>query len=341
MSTNQDTHPFIDDSDLEDTKSDQVEDPSKVRFVPMETKPLFPSVIVADEEQKIADTAPLSKPQYDPGIMETIISKTPIEPPTAPSIQMVQRCHVGAIRHRNEDSCCVFVTENGGEETIPGIGLFVVADGMGGHYAGHEASRRASRLFMHHVLEKVYLPLLQRGRPSEYQEPIQDVMLRGVQVAHQALQNPDPDKDSGTTLTGALMVGKRLYVTHVGDTRAYLVTDERLEQITTDHSVVQRLIDAGQLTSEEAALYPQKNLLYRALGQQGTLDVDAYTRSLPKKGILFMCSDGLWGLVTNDVIYEVLRREVPLDEKADTLIEMALQAGGHDNITVVIVDFKV
>ncbi len=307
----------------------------------METKPLFPSVVMMDEDQKLLDTAPLAQQKYDPGILETVISRSVVELPLVPMIHVVQRSHVGAVRRRNEDSCCVFITENGGEEILPGIGLFVVADGMGGHYAGHEASRKASRFFMHHVLEKVYLPLLQRDGPSGYQEPIQEVMLRAVQVAHQSLQNPDPEKDSGTTLTAALMVGKRLYVAHVGDTRAYLVTEDAMEQITTDHSIVQRLIDAGQLTVDEAVMYPQKNLLYRALGQQGPLDVDAYTRSLPRKGMLFLCSDGLWGLLGDEIIREVLQRDVSLDEKADILVELAIKAGGHDNVTVIIVDFTV
>ena len=307
----------------------------------METRPLISPVIMAEDEQKLLNTAPLPPDRYNASIMETVISRTPIEFPVTPSIQVVQRCHVGAVRQRNEDSCCIFVTENGGQETLPVIGLFIVADGMGGHYAGHEASRKASRLFMRHVLEKVYLPLLQRDGPSGYQEPIQEVMLKAVQVAHQALQNPDPEKDSGTTLTSALMVGKRLYVAHVGDTRAYIVADGVMEQITTDHSIVQRLIDAGQLTSDEAALYPQKNLLYRALGQQGNLDVDSYTRSLPKKGTLFMCSDGLWGLVPDAKILETIQQETSLDSKADALVEMAIQAGGHDNITAILVDFVV
>lgn len=307
----------------------------------METKPLISPVIMAEDEQKLLNTAPLPPDRYNASIMETVISRTPIELPVTPIIQVVQRCHVGAVRQRNEDSCCIFVTENGGQETLPIIGLFIVADGMGGHYAGHEASRKASRLFMRHVLEKVYLPLLQRDGPSGYQEPIQEVMLKAVQVAHQALQNPDPEKDSGTTLTSALMVGKRLYVAHVGDTRAYIVADGVMEQITTDHSIVQRLIDAGQLTSDEAVLYPQKNLLYRALGQQGNLDVDSYTRSLPKKGTLFMCSDGLWGLVPDAKILEIIQQDGSLDSKADALVEMAIQAGGHDNITAILVDFVV
>jgi protein phosphatase len=334
LSTHQEPQPVADDAnDSEEKKTPKP--------IVMETKPLFPSVVMMDEDQKLLDTAPLAQEKYNPEILETVVSRTPVELPVTPVIHVVQRCHVGAIRRRNEDSCCVFVTENGGEEILPGIGLFVVADGMGGHYAGHEASRKASRLFMHHVLEKVYLPLLQRDGPSGYQEPIQEVMLRAVQVAHQSLQNPDPEKDSGTTLTAALMVGKRLYVAHVGDTRAYLVTDDSLEQITTDHSIVQRLIDAGQLTADEAIMYPQKNLLYRALGQQGSLDVDTYTRSLPKKGTLFLCSDGLWGLISDEIIREVLQRDISLAEKADTLVEMAIQAGGHDNITAIIVGFAV
>jgi protein phosphatase len=182
------------------------------------------------------------------------------------------------------------------------------------------------------------LPLLQEdGNPI--QAPIQEVMTDAVQAAHTALFDPDPEQDGGTTLTTALILGRRLYIAHVGDTRVYLHTDEKLEMLTTDHSLVQRLRDVGQLTAEEAHFYQYKNVLLRALGQGEDIEVDTYIRLLPKAGTLLLCTDGLSGLVTDSEIKQILDEGVSLEEAADNLVDAAMAAGGYDNITAILVNF--
>lgn len=257
---------------------------------------------------------------------------------TEPLINAVQRCHVGAVRHRNEDSSFVFNCATGGQDPLVPFGLYVVADGMGGHRDGHEASKKTSRIIARDVFEQIYLPFLHNAG-SAPQSPIRDIMLQAVQNANSALYSPDPQKDSGTTITAALILGRRLYLVHVGDSRAYLSANGELQALTADHSYVQRLIDAGQLTQAEAAVHPQRNVLYRAVGQGGELEVDSYTQSLPRRGKLLLCSDGLWGLVPETVIQSVLESTLPLQSIVDSLVHLALEAGGHDNITAILVDF--
>lgn len=264
------------------------------------------------------------------------------EPDSPPALRTALRCHIGNIRSRNEDSAYMFTSESGGQEPLLPFGLYVVADGMGGHHAGHEASKIVSRLVAQHVLERIYLPMLrnEEGVQGQPQEPMSEVMLDAIQIANKQIYSPDPKKDSGTTLTAALVIGRRLYVAHIGDSRAYLLKDEKLKQVTTDHSYVRRLQDAGQLTEEEAAIHPQRNMLYKAVGQGGELEIDTFTQSLPQAGKLMLCSDGLWGLVPDKIAQEILLDSLPLEEMADNLIDLALKAGGHDNISVVLVDFS-
>ncbi len=272
---------------------------------------------------------------------ETKPEDLPSELSHNPGLRAVQSCHIGNVRSRNEDSSYIFTAESGGQEPLIPFGLYIVADGMGGHHAGHEASKGVSRLVAQHVMERIYLPLLKNipddnGQPPE---PVSEVILDAVQAANQQIHSPDPGKDSGTTLTAALVFGRRLYVAHVGDSRAYLLVDGELKQVTIDHSYVRRLIEAGQITEDEAAVHPQRNMLYRAVGQGGDLQIDTFTQSLPNSGKLFICSDGLWGLIPNPVIRDILQQDVPLEAMTEALVQLALEAGGHDNITGVLVEF--
>ena len=259
---------------------------------------------------------------------------------SALKIQVAKRCHVGAIRERNEDSCLIFMTETGGHFPLMPFGLYIVADGMGGHQNGHLASKTASRMVARTIVNKIYMPLLQEDG-NAIQAPIQEVMTDAVQAAHHAIYSPDPEEDGGTTLTSALILGRRLYIAHVGDTRIYLKTDDKFETLTTDHSLVQRLQDVGQLTAEEASFYQYRHILLRALGQgeEEDIEVDTYMRLLPKAGILLLCTDGLSGLVTDNSMNEILSQDVSLDKMADDLFEAAMAAGGYDNITAILVQF--
>lgn len=306
--------------------------------------------MLSQEEDTVQDPEDTLELAYDSEGMEEVQQDTAISPSVedlekhlkTPKLNAVQLCHIGDVRSRNEDSSYIFTADSGGQEPLIPFGLYIVADGMGGHHNGHQASKNVSRLVAEHVLDRIYVPLLKNsiqdhGRPPE---PVSEVILDAVQLANEHIHNPDPGSDSGTTLTAALVFGRRLYIAHVGDSRAYLLTNGDMQQVTTDHSYVQRLQDAGQLTSDEAAVHPQRNMLYRAVGQGGVLDVETFTRSLPQKGKLFLCSDGLWGLVSDSSIQDVLQQDAPLGVKANTLVKLALQAGGYDNITVVLVEFE-
>jgi protein phosphatase len=256
-----------------------------------------------------------------------------------PEIHVVKRCEVGAIRERNEDACLVFISDTGGSFPIVPFGLYVVADGMGGHQNGHIASKIASRLVAQKIIHKIYIPLLQED-DNHVQAPIQEVMTEAVQAAHRALYDPDPEQDGGTTLTAALILGRRLYIAHVGDTRVYMKTAEKFETLTIDHSLVQRLRDVGQLTDEEATFYQYRHILLRALGQGEEIEVDTYTRLLPKSGTLLLCTDGLCGMVSDSEMENILDQDVSLEQMADNLVEAAMTAGGYDNITAILVQFQ-
>ena len=257
-------------------------------------------------------------------------------------LSAAQRCHIGNVRNRNEDSCFSFTAEFGGEEPLQPAGLYIVADGMGGHHAGHEASKYVAQLVAQHILERIYVPLLRNSTASSSAplEPIGEVMVDAVQTANYYVHDNDPKKSSGTTLTAALILGRRLYLAHVGDSRAYLFSGDELALLTTDHSYVRRLQEAGQLTEEEAAVHPQRNMIYKAVGQGGELDIDTFTKSLPGRGKLILCSDGLWGLVSDERLAQVLGQDIALPDMTDELVTMALKAGGHDNITAIVVNFN-
>lgn len=315
--------------------------------------PAAPEAAEAPSAEDLAQTAPLEPlPEHvrtdQPAQAEKPAQTGPISAQksgpapvlrTEPSIQVAQRTHVGAARERNEDAAYSFVAQaSGGFEPLPPFGLFVVADGMGGHYDGHKASKIVSRTVAQHVLQTLYFPLL-RGDEAIARQPIQEVMVEAVERANQAIHFPETDREMGTTLTAVLILGNRLFLVHVGDSRAYLFSEDRLGPVTTDHSIVQALQDAGQLTAEQAAEHPNRNLLYRALIGDELEQVDTFTQALPNSGLIVLCSDGLWGLVSEQEMAKVLTQEISLQEKVDRLVKKALEAGGHDNITVILVDF--
>lgn len=298
-------------------------------------EPAEPEAVVA-QTAELDETALMHEPA-DTAIIDTGVSQRDAIS-TEPTLRAGVRCDVGA-RERNEDSCLVFSSEAGGHFSLMPFGLYIVADGMGGHTNGHVASRIASRVAAHYILSKIYMPLLQAVGPPT-QVPIQEVLLDAVQAANTAVFEDEPDVDSGTTLTVALVLGRRLHVAHVGDSRLYLFADGKLEQITSDHSLVQRLQDVGTLTAEEATMYRYRNVLLRAVGQGEEVEVDTYMRLLPHTGKLLLCSDGLCGFVSDGKIQEILEKDISLPQLVDELYETALASHSNDNVTAVVVDYS-
>jgi serine/threonine protein phosphatase PrpC len=277
--------------------------------------------------------------EAEPKVIETIASAEELID-TGPTLVVGRASHIGQVRKRNEDAYFTLeATLSRNNETFP-FGLFLVADGMGGHQGGELASALTSRVMVESVLREFYLPWLTSDTEDAIsQRPINEVILGAANEANLAVHRSAPP-EAGTTLTCALIQGTNAYIAHVGDSRAYLIRQGRLEQITQDHSLLARLIELGQISPEEAASHPQRNVLYKAIGQGSTLDVDFYLRSLPANSYLLLCSDGLWGFVPQDLIAAIVR-EAPTPQAAcSQLVREANNRGGEDNITVVLVQIK-
>ena len=242
---------------------------------------------------------------------------------------------VGKQRELNEDSLLTMTTTMAGNSGNLPFGLYIVADGMGGHQFGEVASNAAIRTVAGYVLRKFHSYLFQI-KTDTMDESFQEIMLGAVNEAQKAIQREAPG--SGTTLTAALILGQQITVAHVGDSRAYFVyPDGRIETITRDHSLVKRLEELGHISAEEAENYPHRNVLYRALGQGEILEPDIFTLAFPQPGYLMLCSDGLWGVVSEQDIVRSINESPTLQRACQNLITAANTAGGPDNITVVLV----
>jgi len=243
--------------------------------------------------------------------------------------------HIGKKREHNEDAFFTLectLKQNG--EIIP-FGLFIIADGMGGHQAGDVASALATRVVAHSLMRRVYLPFLRDEEKDSSRRPINEALIEALSEASLAVYEAVPD--AGTTLTAALIIGTHAYIGHVGDSRAYLVMEKGLQQITQDHSLVARLIELGQTTPEEAMTHPQRNVLYRALGQRGSMEVDTYFQLLPTGSRLLLCSDGLWGAVPESEMAAIIAAASSPQTACRKLIEAAITHGGDDNITAILI----
>jgi len=243
---------------------------------------------------------------------------------------------VGKVRSHNEDGLFIFMGEQQSSDATPTFGLFVLADGMGGHEAGEAASALASRVVAEHLMAQVYLPLLDGQERAATQPALTEVMEDAVSRANRYVSERLPG--SGTTLTSCLILDGRVFIGHVGDSRTYLhAADNAVQQLTHDHSVVSKLVEIGQLTLEEAAVHPQRNMLYRAVGQGTVLDVDVMTHSLKHGDQLLMCSDGLWGALPDKEMWRIVEEAPTVKDACTRLVAAANAAGGNDNITVIVI----
>jgi len=277
----------------------------------------------------MATTAPLSDQQIN-----SIIANQYVRYETKQVIASVGQS-VGKQREHNEDSLLAITsTIAGSTESIP-FGLYIVADGMGGHQFGEVASNAAVRIMGGNITKKFHSYLY--NLPTQaLQESLQEVMESSVMEAHQYVQREAPG--SGTTVTAALVLGQQVTIAHVGDSRAYSIyPDGRIEPITRDHSLVKRLEELGHLSKDEAANFPHRNVLIRALGQGESLEADVFTVPFPQAGYLMLCSDGLWGVISEKDIYRSIAEAPNLHRACQNMVEAANLAGGPDNITVILV----
>ena len=243
----------------------------------------------------------------------------------------------GRIRERNEDASLAwqFTLAQLGQPPLP-VGLFAVADGMGGHLLGQQASALAIRLAAAHVIRQVGMPFLSDDESMLACPPINEVLESSVRIAHQAVLRRLPE--AGTTLTMALVLGDSAYITHVGDSRAYLGERGRLRCLTKDHSVAARLIEMGQATPEEVAT--QRHILYKAIGQGAQIEPDVVYHDLDQEQYLLICCDGLWTVVSDEEMGAIVDTAPTPDCACQNLIARANQGGGDDNISVIVVARK-
>jgi PPM family protein phosphatase len=204
--------------------------------------------------------------------------------------------------------------------------VFVVADGMGGAQAGEVAAGIAVEAFAQGLTGSGTVEQRLAGRAREANRRIFDIASTQRERA-----------GMGTTLTAAYLDESQLVIAHVGDSRAYLFRDGSLTRLTQDHSLVDELVRRGKLTEEEAAEHPQRSIITRALGPEPDVDVDTWTYPVRADDLLLLCSDGLTSMVSEERVTEILARSKGLENTAQALINEANQAGGRDNITVVLV----
>lgn len=275
-------------------------------------------------------TAPLTDEQLEPVSQRTIIH-------APPQILVGSAQSVGMQREHNEDSIfCLNSVISDDNIQLP-FGLYIVADGMGGHLHGEVASGAAVRA-MAEFINRRLIPSLIGNDNEPHSESLQEVMESAVKEAQQAVLRRAPG--GGTTMTAALLVGEQVTLAHVGDSRAYFMyPDGRMQVMTQDHSLVKRLVDLGQLTEEQARAYPQKNVLYRALGQLEPFRPDIVTHMIPHPGYMLICSDGLWGVVTDIEMHKIVTSADSPSEACRKMVEAANAAGGPDNISVIVVQY--
>lgn len=238
---------------------------------------------------------------------------------------------VGMVPSKNQDAVQVCFLAGASEEIAPSCCLLIVADGMSKEAANAKPASLAIKVVTHEIITQVFLS----HNSADNDRPIvSEILDQAFQKASQEIISTLPE--AGTTLTAALVIGDLAYIAHVGNTRAYLVSSDEVEQLTRDHTLVQRLIELEQLNPEDAADHPQRNVLYRLLGQSEVLDVDRLTRRVPAGSYLVLCSDGLWPLVPEKEIREVLLAEHDPQQACRKLVSLANQRGGPDNISVIV-----
>jgi serine/threonine protein phosphatase PrpC len=242
---------------------------------------------------------------------------------------------IGKQREHNEDSLFILNTNIISNNDVIPFGLFIVADGMGGHQYGEIASNVAVRTLATSLVEGVYLPLLSSAILPD-QKVVEEKIHQAVNEANREIIHFAPG--GGTTLTALLIFGTCMTIAHVGDSRTYLIdTRGNAKLLTRDHSLVNRLLELGQISDDEAAVHPQRNILYRALGQGEPFEPDLSTTTLPDSGYLLLCSDGLWGVIPETELINYTISSHDLQTTCNKLVDAANDAGGADNISIIMI----
>lgn len=244
-------------------------------------------------------------------------------------MKVFTKTDVGQARSMNQDS--LLVSENNDK----GLNLYILADGMGGYKGGEIASKVAVTAVEKYITEKF-------DSISKDKESILDLIDDSIDFANSAIyeesEQDEELQDMGTTLEVLLIYKNKVYIGHIGDSRIYRIRKNRMKKITTDHSYVEKLIQDGEITREEAYNHPKKNLLIKALGTDKVAQPDLLYTMLNKNDVLLMCSDGLTNMIREDDILDTILSKEALEDTTEILVNKANEAGGLDNISVIVID---
>jgi serine/threonine protein phosphatase PrpC len=243
-------------------------------------------------------------------------------------VEVAVKTHIGYVRQVNEDSADIFTRDHL-------VTLAVVADGMGGHQAGDVASQMTLR----HLKDSFAVVDLNKSIGEWEEWLLQTIDEANLEIYQYAIQN-DSFQGMGTTIVATLLLEHEYIIAHVGDSRIYRYYNNQLESLTEDHSFVNELLKSGQITAVEAAFHPQRNVITRALGTEEDVEIDIKTLSFLGGEQLLLCSDGLTGMVSQQQLQEVLSTKKMIEEKATSLVKLALDAGGEDNISLILLELE-
>jgi serine/threonine protein phosphatase PrpC len=244
----------------------------------------------------------------------------------------------------NEDSTLVLQLQRVHESLSAPSGVFIVADGLGGHDNGQVASRVAIAIIAEHVVRKLLARPLTAEKAGETPEAMDEddiieILKGAVEEANTVLcqKNQHDKTDMGSTLTGFMMVGDHAYIVNVGDSRTYMLRDGKLYQLTNDHSLVGQLVAGGLIEPDDVYTHPQRSQIFRSLGDKLNVQIDIFKQQVHPGDILLSCSDGLWEMVRNPQITEILTNATDPQMACRQLIEAANANGGEDNVSAVVV----
>ena len=233
---------------------------------------------------------------------------------------------IGIVRSNNQDAYAC-------GEFSPTAAYMVVCDGMGGASAGDVASSTAAKM----ISEKVVASYNEKMSGKTVSNLFECAITTANACLYSMAQEDDTLYGMGTTVVTSVVTEDKIFVAHSGDSRAYVYDKENgLKQITKDHSIVQEMVDRGEITEEEARFHPRKNIITRALGVDNDIEIDFLEQDLLEGSIVLLCTDGLTNFVEDDIIEKLLSQE-PFEGIADKLVDLANENGGGDNITAVVV----
>ncbi len=243
---------------------------------------------------------------------------------------------MGEERRSNDDSLLVLSGTAVSSDGLPDFALLCVADGLGGVENGAKASAISVRSIAGSLTQGAILDLLAPD-PVRYSNSLNDMVKLAMERANREVRAKA--EGGATTLTTAFVVDNEATIGHVGDTRAYRIDRNSMEQLTNDHSLVQQLMDTGTISEDEAAVHPQRNVLWNALGKAIDVRVDVATHVFPPGSYLVIVTDGLWGVVPDDRVLEIVHELDNPQLISEALVTEANKSGGADNITVVAAKF--